>query len=632
MLKRFSLSLTLLGLLILAIPVSAQYTPEFEQAPCPVNIPFGFVEGTDPLGIECGFVAVPEFHANPDGNQIRVAVAIIHSISPAPASDPLIMEQGGPGGSTLDLFVQLAPLFQTILAERDIVLVEQRGTKHSEPALMCPELTELAIEFLDDDLPNDEILTLQLDAYDACFNRLTDEGVNLSAYNSVENAADIMDVADALGYDEINFYGVSYGTMLGQHLLRDFEDRIRSIIFDAVVPLELNFIPDIMATGSEAINTLFASCEADSACNDLYPNLADTFWETYENLNANPVIIETYDPETGIDYDALVTGDVVLEILRTLQYTTEFVPSLPALIYATSEGDFEWLERLYGLVAIDSSRDIADAMNISVLCAEDADFTDEDIFTEGIRPEIVERQTVFITSIQASCELAEIETLDNYVDEPVISDVPSLVTSGGFDPITPARYADILADNLSNSTNLVFPTVGHGALLGGQCPLSIMASFISDPESDLNTSCIDSMELTFNELTTDPTGQLQFGLPQGFEDVSNDTYARYEDDSRNINVSVIALEEVDLPSAISEALATVIREDFDRPALIEIDSEDGFGQVINEIYQDGATFILVYALRVEDVTSVILVEFPPLQLNNIDPILIPVAVNMFSVD
>ena len=305
-------------------------------------MPFGFVEDTGAGNISCGFVTVPEFHAEPDGNQIRVAVAVIHSLSPNPAPDPLFMEQGGPGGSTIELFVQLAPLMQGILTQRDIVLVEQRGTKFSEPNLECPELTDLAIEYISEaDFSSDESLALQVEAYQTCFERLANEGVNISAFNSVENAADMIDVADALGYDQINFYGVSYGTMLGQHLLRDFEDRIRSIVFDAVVPLELNFVPDVMSTGAEARDALFTSCANDAFCNELYPDLETVFWDTYAELNANPVLVPTIDPETGNEYDALFSADVMVQMIRSLQYTTEFVPSLPAFIYDASEGDFE---------------------------------------------------------------------------------------------------------------------------------------------------------------------------------------------------------------------------------------------------------------------------------------------------
>lgn len=267
MINRLILSLTVV--LLLSIQSFAQSSSTLENAPCPVEVPAGFTEGTGAGQIECGFINVPEFHADPDGNQIRLAVAIIHS-NATPEPDPLFVAQGGPGGSTLEAFIPLAPLFTFVLQQRDVVLVEQRGTLHSLPALTCPESFDFTLDTLDDNLEIDLLLSLQGEAYQTCFDRLRSEGVNLSAYNSVENAADTIAVADTLGYDEINFYGVSYGTMLGQHLLRDYENRIRSIIFDSVVPLELNFIPDMLRSGNEALNLILEACTSDEQCNTAY--------------------------------------------------------------------------------------------------------------------------------------------------------------------------------------------------------------------------------------------------------------------------------------------------------------------------------------------------------------------------
>ncbi|MGB7338419.1 MAG: alpha/beta hydrolase [Phototrophicaceae bacterium] len=629
MFKRLVFSIIVLTLL--SIPLAAQDTPAFESAPCPVAIPFGFVEDTGAGSIECGFVTVPEFHAVPDGNQIRVAVAIIHSTTPNPAADPVFMEQGGPGGSTIDLFVQLAPLFAPILAERDIVLVEQRGTLYSEPSLTCPEILEDSLAIIDQEPVIDSFFA-DGGAYQRCFERLQADGVNLSAFNSVENAADMISVADALNYDEINFYGVSYGTMLGQHLLRDFEDRIRSIVFDAVVPLELNFLPDVVATANEAISVVFAECAADEVCNALYPDLETTTFETVAALNANPVLVPIYDVATGEAYDAFFNGDIFLQLLRGLQYTSEFVPSLPAFINATANEDYEWIERLYGLIAIESARSIADGMYVSVICAEDADFTDEDITNEGVRDEYINNQSLDAASITQACEIAQVDLLDDYVDAPVISDVPALLTSGQYDPVTPPRYGDILAANLSNGTHIVFPAVGHGALLGGACPVSVIAEFFSDPEAELNTDCIDDMGVTFNEFTTDPTGRLQFALPTTLEDVSNDVYASYVDEALDITLSVIAVDELDIDAAINEALSTIIRDGFATPPLADITQETGFGEVVTRVYQDGTTFVITYAQVVEDVSSVVIIQFPPAQIAMIDPLLLPIATNMFSVD
>lgn len=634
MAKRLSLSLVLFFLLSLS--TLAQDTPEFVATACPddLDIPFGFVEDIGAGGIECGYVEVPEFHAEPEGNTIHVSVAIIHSMSPNPASDPLFMEEGGPGGSTFETFFQLAPLFQTsILLQRDIILVEQRGTHYSEPHLDCPEFTDLAIDYVSEgDFEPDELTTIESDAYRACFERLEAGGVNLAAFNSVENAADMIDVADALAYDDINFYGVSYGTMLGQHLLRDHEDRIRSIIFDSVVPLELNFVPDIMVTGMEARLELFAACANDERCNSLYPDLETVFWNTYAELNANPLLVPTSDPETGIEYEAYIDGDVMMQLLRSMQYSTAFLPALPAFIYDASQGNYEWIEWVYGLLFIDGSRHIADAMYASVICAEDADFTIDDVNTDGIHEDVLESNLPSILSIQNACAIGNIPALDDYVDDPVVSDVPALITSGQFDPVTPPRYGEVLHGNLSNSTHVIFPGIGHGSVLGGLCPVNIMNDFLNDPEGDINTACIDDMSLTFSEFETDPTERLRYPVPPGFESLDTDNYASYEDESGDIIISFLAVES-DIETAVQEALSTIIREDFDTPPLVEIRQPSGLGgDLVQNIYQDGADLVAIIAMEQSNLISVVVVEFPVARAFTIDPLLQAVANTVFPVD
>ncbi|MGB7338418.1 MAG: alpha/beta hydrolase [Phototrophicaceae bacterium] len=613
------------------LPLSAQTSPQFDREPCPLELPYGYNEDAGVNGIECGFVTVPEFHANPTGNQIRVAVAIIHSSSPNPFDDPVFMEQGGPGGSTFELFLPNVSLFEQILGQRDIILVEQRGTLYSEPSLTCPEILEQSLELISQP-PSASDPAAPNGAYQRCFQRLAAEGVNLSAFNSVENAADIISVADALNYDEINFYGVSYGTMLGQHLLRDFEDRIRSIILDAVVPLELNFLPDTLATANEALDVVFQECAAIAACNRRYPNLETITFDTVATLNANPVLIPIYNPETGQEYGAYFSGDVFLNLLRSVQYRTDLVPSIPAFIDAASTGDFEWAERLYSGVGIVEAQTFADAMYVSVICAEDADFSLNDINIDNIRAEFVSSQLLSLTSILSACELAQVDVLDNYVDLPVESDVPMLIFSGQFDPITPSRYANLIASNFPNATNLSFAGIGHGAIFGGYCPLTIASQFLFNPEVPVDTGCTQLMGIDFYEFTNDPTGRLQFPIPPDLTDVSTSRYASYQNAFGDLIVSVIAVTERDLDVATAEALTNIVGSDFVAAPLEEFIEHTPFGDVLTSIYVDDYSYVLTVTSTIESVTSVVVIEFSPDLFNDAGFYLYPLASNMYSID
>jgi pimeloyl-ACP methyl ester carboxylesterase len=153
---------------------------------------------------------------------------ILHSPNAEHSPDPLVMAQGGPGGSTIDFFgaVMTGGLGTQFLAQRDIILIEQRGTFYAKPNLVCDEFLTSNLAVLDQTLSVPETDNLNLAAAGACYDRLTAEGINLSAFNSVENAADVPMVISALGYSEYNYYGVSYGTMLAQHLMTPTPPRI----------------------------------------------------------------------------------------------------------------------------------------------------------------------------------------------------------------------------------------------------------------------------------------------------------------------------------------------------------------------------------------------------------------------
>ena len=194
---------------------AAAGAPRFEKTECWFKEPAGH-------DVECGWVIVPEDHARPEGKTIKLAVARFKSDASQPEPDPVIYLEGGPGGSALKSYTsQFDFLFGPLLEKRDVVLFDQRGTGYSQPALACPEYNQAVIDMLPKDMTAAESETVANKALLACRDRLVKEGVNLDMYNSAQNAADIEALRQALGYDQVNLYGISYGTRLALTALRD---------------------------------------------------------------------------------------------------------------------------------------------------------------------------------------------------------------------------------------------------------------------------------------------------------------------------------------------------------------------------------------------------------------------------
>jgi pimeloyl-ACP methyl ester carboxylesterase len=495
----------------------------FEEALCPLELPASVLEGRD---VVCGYVTVPEEHARPDGSTIRLAVAVIKSTSDDPAPDPLVVESGGPGISTVASLPSM--LVQADLrAQRDIVLVEQCGTLYSEPFLHCTELRDLWPDILTRDLSVEEEVSLEVEALRVCHDRLIAEGINLSAYDSLENAADIVMALSALGYVQFNFYGVSYSTILAQNIMRDSPGSLRSVILDSVAPVSVNGFVQWPNSVDRALRLLFDSCTADVDCSERFPELESVFFNLVEKLNRDPVTVHF---PTAADLDVVLTGDRFLwQLQMGLQRGP--IPLLPAAIYAAADGDYSLMTSL-GVPSLPSNMFISEVgMASSVLCAEEADYTEADFDLEGVYPQIA-ALIPHDYDIRDYCAVWNVEPLAAATG-PIVSDIPTLIMSGQFDPNTPPSGGDLVAETLSNSGVYIFPGMTHSVMPDSLCAQRIMLDFLDDPTQEPDAACIGHMRLQFVVPTDDidlrPYTDAEYGirsvLPAGWAEVGPGLFA-----------------------------------------------------------------------------------------------------------
>ncbi len=488
-------NITLFAILLLALlaitiqPTAAQTTDTpgtFIPAECmfdPIELGPTTLDGADLL-YECGYVVVPLRHANPDGPTIRLPVAVRRATGGAP--DPLLLAQGGPGGDAFEVFSLLVQPTSALSTSRDIVIFNQRGTPYAEPELACPETDAILAEMLAAD--SDEADRLYNEAMVACYARLVAEGVDLSAFNSLENAADVPLIVRALGYDEYNFYGVSYGTLLGLHLMRNHPEGLRSVILDSVAPTDVNFLSEIAASEDRVFGEVFAACDADAECAAAYPNLEERFYALVARFDENPVDMTLVDPETGQAYDTTLDGRGLRGLLFQLLYVPRMAAVLPSVIANIEAGDLRYIEAMWPLLVFDQL--VAEGMYNSVICAEDADIDLAAIPLAGLRPEIAATAAEELQSIIDGCARWRVEQLPAAVDDPVVSDIPTLLLSGRFDPVTPPAFAQAAAAGLSNSTALVDPTAAHGVAFQNECVNGIILDFLTDPSATPDSSCL----------------------------------------------------------------------------------------------------------------------------------------------
>ena len=465
--------------------------PEYETVDCPFTIP----QGTE---VECGCMTVPEDRSQPDGNQVKIQFAIFKSTPSNPEPDPIVYLAGGPGEHALEaVSLTFDQRFAPLTANRDLIVFDQRGTGYSEPALNCPELIELSYEVLDQDLGNEEVLELENEATRACYERLIEQNINLSLYNSVESAADLNDLRLALGFDEWNLFGVSYGTRLALTAMRDYPDGIRSVILNSTVPLQADLYSEVPASFDRALNVLFDSCADNPVADNAYPDLETVFFDSIDKLNNTPAMFTAIHPLSGESYDVLMSGDDFFDFIISTLYTTDVIPLVPKVIFDANNGKYDTLALLVGSNLLNMEL-VSTGMHLSVQCSEELPFSSQEEIIASLEkyPDIREYlEDSLGESTFAVCEYWTGTTPDPIENEAVYSDIPTLIMSGEFDPVTPPAWGKLASETLQNSWFLEFPGLGHDVVVSGnECPLDIALAFYNNPYSEPDRTCLTEIE------------------------------------------------------------------------------------------------------------------------------------------
>ena len=457
---------------------------------------------------DCGYVTVPEQHALPKGRTIQLAVVRIRSTSKSPAADPLFVEQGGPGDSTIGVIVDWAvpnlPELQAVLRSRDLVFVEERGTRYSRPFLSCPEYDAKNIA-----VAKGEMAYTDPSWFKTCQERFKAQGINLNAFNTRENAADVYFVAESLGYRVFNYYGVSYGTLLGQYVIAQADKhkaKLRSVILDGVVRPDIDFNLAAGHTVSYALRNLFHACAQDQRCGQAYPKLEQKFLDIVDQLNQKPLSLTLTTPVskqavvTQVDGNAFATA-LMSALVRPYSGNTARGTSIPKYIQAASQGNFGWVADNLSS-DLESSNGSAKGMYHSVLCARAKSV--QETPTQVLPPAFAQlvpwgiREGETVANV---CAILQADLKPPFVYEN--PDIPTLVLNGTYDPVTPQPYGEAVARNLKNAYVYTFPGLGHGSFFpppgmpATDCVIQMATDFLAKPKQEPNSSCLTRIKPLF---------------------------------------------------------------------------------------------------------------------------------------
>ena len=433
--------------------------------------------------VKCATLDVFENRETRLGRKIGMNVVVLPATARIKEADPVFLFAGGPGQAATDLARESLAILGGLNAKRDIVLIDKRGTGKSNG---------LGCNFGDLNTP-DMIVPIKREQLSRkllleCRDNLA-KRADLKLYTTTIAMADIDEVRAALGYDRINLWGASYGTRAALEYLRRYPARVRSVVIDGVAPPSLAMPATFSRDASAVYEKMLAACAKEPGCANLYPQLKRLVEELLTSLDKQPRTIMLPDARTGIPREMPITKDGVLMAVFSSLYVPEMVALLPALLAHAKQGNYSPL-----MAATSSFADFADekifaGMRFSVVCAED-------VPRVGISTKELAGDPfggLFMREFAKACEDWPRGKIATDFDQPVISDKPVLILSGGLDPVTPPSFGEEVKKNLSNSLHLVANNIGHGVSVRGCAPRLIKKFVETASVANLDGTCLERL-------------------------------------------------------------------------------------------------------------------------------------------
>ncbi|MFM1859963.1 MAG: hypothetical protein RL133_1463 [Pseudomonadota bacterium] len=469
---------SLLGLALLFPGWGQSQTPgPLEFKPCRV----------DGLGREakCAWLARP---LNPDAaNQkdaeIRIRVVVIPARARIPKPDPVFFLAGGPGQSAIELAPLLQGRFGRLLNRRDLVLVDQRGTGQSAP-LHCPMVSptrplSLAV---DPQEIQKEIEQCLKAAQSLPYGDLT-------AFTTTHAMHDLDAVRAALGAEQINLIGGSYGTRAGLEYLRLYPNRVRRLVLDGLAPPDGALPLSMGADARTALLNQFDRCESDTTCRTHYPKLREQWAQLLEKPQ---ITINGRHPVTGKAERFSMPSAWLWEFGRLALYSPEIASTLPHAISEAALGNWSPFLGVLSLMNTHPRKPMAAAMHFAVLCAEDMPLIEgrvPGVSAPQFTGEAFAAAKVGLERYEQACRIWPRGRVDPEFYEMKPSPAPVVLLSGGADPVTPPHHGARVAQKLGDrARHEVVLNAGHG-VMGLPCMRDALFEFIN-ADTDANAQSV----------------------------------------------------------------------------------------------------------------------------------------------
>lgn len=420
--------------------------------------------------VRCGSVQVPENPDDPAGRRIDIRFAVVPALAKNKAPDPLFVIAGGPGQAGTRVAGLMQPALSQLNARRDIVYIDQRGTGGSN-ALECERSRKL-LSLAESVDPTRAVAQL-----DACLQQLAPRA-DLAQYATWIAVRDFDAVRAAVGAERINLWGGSYGTRAALEYLRQFPQRVRSVVLDGVAPATMALPASFAVDSESALAALIKACGDDAGCRTHYPQLDEDLKRLLFVAGRGTRVSVTH-PLTGESENLLLDRTVLAGMLRTPLYAPQLASVLPFAMAQAGRGNYDPLFALYSALTARTGDNMAEVMHFAVVCAEDMPRVDADSREKAAATRF---GTGFIEVYERACSRITTRKVPEAFYTAPGADVPVLILSGGADPVTPPRHGDVVTKTLPRALHLVAPHLGHGITHHG-CGPELLARFVRQADA-----------------------------------------------------------------------------------------------------------------------------------------------------
>lgn len=443
--------------------------------------PCSLARGGESISAFCTTLDVPENHGQKDGKKIRLSIAWIPATNHA-ENDPIFYLAGGPGQGARESYPQIARAFAEALKVRDVILVDQRGTGESN-ALKCEdEKGNSAVKSETDD-------SLQsATAFAIRCAKSFDGKTDVSQYSTSDAIIDLDLVRQAIGAEQINLLGISYGTRVAQQYGKKYPEHVRTITLDGVAPNEIVLGQDHAKNLESSLDKQFDRCVKEKACQDNLGNPREQLQKLLASLKKAPIPLTYRDAMSGEWKEGKLSISQVTVLARMLSYVPQVASLLPLQFWQANNGHPEALMAISEFIVKDISEQIMHGMQLSVMCSEDV----PDLFIDPLDKDKL-LGTDLVEFLKAQCAVWPHKAAPTDFHAPLKGKVATLLLSGEFDPVTPPRYGDMVLKHLTNAKHIVAKGQGHNVLPIGCIP-KLYAKFLesADPKT-LDDSCVGTL-------------------------------------------------------------------------------------------------------------------------------------------